>query len=77
MISKLTVAIASAALISASPAIAQSASVAAPAPEKVESETALAEQRGLQFYVLVIAVLAVVGWGIWELVDKGDDPVSP
>ena len=76
MIRKLTVAMASVALIAASPAIAQSPSAPAPAAEKVEAESALAEQRGLQFYVLVLAVLALAGWGVWQLVDK-DDPASP
>jgi hypothetical protein len=76
MIRKLTVAMASAALIAAGPAMAQSPSVAAPAAEKVEGESALAEQRGLQFYVLVLAVVALVAWGAWQLIDNGD-PASP
>jgi hypothetical protein len=76
MFRKLTVAMASAALIVGSPVIAQSASVAAPAAEKVEGESALAEQRGLQFYVLVLAVVALVAWGAWQLIDNGD-PASP
>lgn len=77
MISKLTVAMASAALIAASPAMAQSASVAEPAAEKVEAESAIAEQpRGLQFYVLALAVVALVAWGAWQLIDNGD-PASP
>jgi hypothetical protein len=76
MFRKLTVAMASAALIAASPAIAQSASVAAPAAEKVDGGSALAEQRGLQFYVLVLAVVALAAWGAWQLIDNGD-PASP
>jgi hypothetical protein len=77
MFRKLTVAVAGAALIAASPASAQSASLPAPAAEKVEAESSIAERpRGLQFYVLALAVVALVAWGAWQVLDNGD-PASP